>query len=125
MPDLGPVPQRLAVYAETVRHLIAGQFPEWSQLPIASVRNPRWDTFRLGDEMIVRLPSAAEYALAVEKEHRWLPELADQLPVPIPVPLGLGLPDAGYPFRWSSTAGSLARLPSEARSPTPLGSPKT
>ena len=37
----------------------------------------------------------------MEKEHRWLPELGDQLPIPIPVPLGLGLPGAGYPFHWS------------------------
>lgn len=103
MPDLGPVPQRLTVDVEMVRQLIAGQFPQWSQLPIASVRNPGWDnfTFHLGNEMIARLPSAAEYALSVEKEHRWLPELADRLPVPIPVPLGLGHPGAGYPFRWS------------------------
>ena len=36
--------------------------------------------------MLLRLPSAAEHALAVEKEHRWLPELVDQLPIPIPVP---------------------------------------
>ncbi|WP_308208415.1 aminoglycoside phosphotransferase family protein [Paractinoplanes aksuensis] len=62
-----------------------------------------WDnrTFHLGPDMLVRLPSAAEYALAVDKEHRWLPILADQLPLPIPVPLGRGEPDAGYPYPWS------------------------
>lgn len=103
VPDLGPVPQRLAVDVETVRHLVAEQFPEWAQLPVAPVRNPGWDnlTFHIGDEMIARLPSAAEYALAVEKEHRWLPYLADRMPVSIPCPLGLGQPSAGYPFRWS------------------------
>lgn len=103
VPDLGPVPQRLTVDVETVRHLVAEQFTEWSDLPVSQVRNPGWDnfTFHLGDEMLVRLPSAAEYALAVEKEQRWLPELADRLTVPIPVPLGLGKPDAGYPFLWS------------------------
>ena len=103
VPDLGPVPHRQTIDVETVRHLIAGQFPQWSQLPIAPVDNPGWDncTFRLGNEMVARLPSAAEYAVAVEKEHRWLPELAGQLPVPIPVPLGMGRPGAGYPFPWS------------------------
>jgi len=49
----------------------------------------------------VRLPSAAEYALAVEKEHRWLPAFAARLPLPIPVPLAKGEPGAGYPFPWS------------------------
>lgn len=103
MPDLGPAPQRLTVDVETVCHLVAGQFPQWSQRLITPVSNPGWDnlTFHLGDDMLVRLPSAAEYALAVEKEHRWLPELGDQLPIPIPVPLGLGRPGAGYPFHWS------------------------
>ena len=51
--------------------------------------------------MLVRFPSAAEYALAVDKEHRWLPALASQLPLPIPVPLAKGEPGAGYPYSWS------------------------
>jgi aminoglycoside phosphotransferase (APT) family kinase protein len=51
--------------------------------------------------MLVRLPSAAEYALAVDKEHRWLPALAPQLPLPIPVPLAKGEPGADYPYPWS------------------------
>jgi aminoglycoside phosphotransferase (APT) family kinase protein len=51
--------------------------------------------------MTVRMPSAAEYALAVEKEHRWLPVLAPRLPLAIPTPLAKGGPDAGYPFSWS------------------------
>ncbi|MGG2476391.1 phosphotransferase, partial [Rhizobium sp. BR5] len=37
-----------------------------------------WDnrSFRLGDDMLIRLPSAARYVAQVEKEHRWLPVLA-------------------------------------------------
>lgn len=103
VPDLGPAPQRLTVDVETVRQLVADQFPQWSRRPITSVGNPGWDnlTFHLGDDMLVRLPSAAEYEPAVEKEQRWLPELAEQLPTPIPAPLALGLPGAGYPFHWS------------------------
>ncbi|GIJ21231.1 aminoglycoside phosphotransferase family protein [Micromonospora lutea] len=49
----------------------------------------------------MRLPSAAEYALAVEKEHRWLPALAARLPLPIPTPVAKGEPGAGYPYPWS------------------------
>jgi aminoglycoside phosphotransferase (APT) family kinase protein len=97
------VPKRNAVGQDVVRGLVAEQFPQWSQLPIAPVRNGGWDnfTFRLGDDLVVRLPSAAEYALAVEKERRWLPELAPHLPVPIPSPCGNGVPGPGYPYPWS------------------------
>jgi aminoglycoside phosphotransferase (APT) family kinase protein len=51
--------------------------------------------------MSVRLPTAAEYALAVEKEHRWLPVLAPRLPLRIPVPLAKGEPDDGFALHWS------------------------
>ena len=102
-PQLGAPPQRISADAELVRRLVAGQFPQWAGLPVRMVADGGWDnwTFHLGSEMSVRLPSAAEYALAVEKEHRWLPELAAQLPLPIPTPLGKGQPGAGYPFPWS------------------------
>lgn len=83
-----------------MRRLLAEQFPQWAGLPVTPVANGGWDnwTFHLGGEMSVRLPSAAPYAEAVAKEHRWLPRLAPQLPLPVPVPLGLGRPGAGYPF---------------------------
>jgi aminoglycoside phosphotransferase (APT) family kinase protein len=51
--------------------------------------------------MVVRLPSAAEYAQAVQKEQRWLPILAASLPLPVPVPLAQGRPSADYPHPWS------------------------
>jgi aminoglycoside phosphotransferase (APT) family kinase protein len=102
-PDLGPAPQRIDVDVEQVRRLVAGQFPQWAGLPVRAVANGGWDnwTFHLGSRMSVRLPSAAEYALAVDKEHRWLPALAPQLPRPVPVPLAKGEPGAGYPYPWS------------------------
>jgi aminoglycoside phosphotransferase (APT) family kinase protein len=58
-------------------------------------------TFRLGDELAVRLPSAAGYAAAVATEQRWLPVIARTVPLPVPEPLGQGAPDADYPFPWS------------------------
>jgi aminoglycoside phosphotransferase (APT) family kinase protein len=102
-PDLGPAPERITVDAEQVRQLVVDQFPQWAGLPVQPVSNGGWDnwTFHLGDGMLARLPSAAEYALAVDKEHRWLPALAPQLPLTVPTPLAKGEPAAGYPYSWS------------------------
>lgn len=92
-------------YADTqlVRDLVASQFPQWAELPVRPVEQSGWDnrTFHLGDAMIVRLPSAREYEVQVEKEQRWLPWLARRLPLPIPTPLALGNPSPAFPFRWS------------------------
>lgn len=97
------MPERVSVTAAQVRRLVAEQFPHWAGLAVRPVARGGWDnrTFHLGTDMLVRLPSAAEYALAVDKEHRWLPVLAAQLPLPVPVPLAKGEPDAQYPHPWS------------------------
>jgi aminoglycoside phosphotransferase (APT) family kinase protein len=102
-PHLGAVPERIDVPAELVSRLVATQFPQWAGLPVTPVANGGWDnwTFHLGSEMSVRMPSAAEYALAVEKEHRWLPVLAPRLPLPVSAPVAKGAPGEGYPFPWS------------------------
>jgi aminoglycoside phosphotransferase (APT) family kinase protein len=86
-----------------VRRLLVAQFPEWADLPISPVEFDGWDntSFRLGDDMSVRLPSHAAYAAQVEKEHLWLPKLAQFLPLPIPVPLAKGIPSADFPLHWS------------------------
>ena len=86
-----------------VGQLVAAQFPKWADLPIEPVEFDGWDnrTFRLGEDLSVRLPSAQAYAGQVEKEHRWLPRLAAHLPLSIPVPLAMGVPANGYPWHWS------------------------
>ena len=86
-----------------VRRMVAAQFPQWADLPVRSAAVGGWDnrSFRLGEHMIVRLSSAADYSMQVEKEHRWLPKLARLLPLPIPTPLAIGEPVRGYPWRWS------------------------
>lgn len=88
---------------EVARCLIAEQFPQWSDLVIRSVILDGWDntTFRLGEELSVRLPSDAAYVPQVDKEHRWLPVLAPLLPQPIPEPVAKGAPGCGFPAPWS------------------------
>jgi len=94
---------RAGIAAALVRRLIAAQFPQWRDLPVRPVPVDGWDnrTYRLGDELTVRLPTAAGYVPAVAKEHEWLPRLAPHLPVAIPPMRGLGAPGEGYPFPWS------------------------
>lgn len=86
-----------------VQNLIARQFPQWINLPIRAVPNQGWDnrTFRLGDELLVRLPSSQKYAFQVEKEQVWLPKFAPHLSYSIPVPIALGQPEIEYPWKWS------------------------
>lgn len=86
-----------------VQRLISKQFPQWRDLPVQPVAVGGWDnrTFHLGKQMLVRMPSAEEYAMTVEKEQTWLPRLAPLLSLSIPTPLARGEPDESYPWCWS------------------------
>jgi aminoglycoside phosphotransferase (APT) family kinase protein len=89
--------------ASLVRRLLAAQFPQWADLPIAPVRSAGTDNalYRLGDDMVVRLPRIHWAVGQAEKEYRWLPRLAPHLPLAVPLPLALGRPGEGYPWHWS------------------------
>jgi aminoglycoside phosphotransferase (APT) family kinase protein len=86
-----------------VECLVREQFAQWAHLPVTPVEHDGWDnaSFRLGDELSVRLPSSEHYAAQVDKEHRWLPVLAPYLPLPIPRPVAKGVPGCGFPRPWS------------------------
>jgi aminoglycoside phosphotransferase (APT) family kinase protein len=103
--------------AALARRLIDAQFPQWSHLAIEPVEVDGWDnrTFRLGSELSIRLPTGDWYAQQVDKEQRWLPVLAPQLPLPIPTPVARGEPAAGYPYSWSVYRWLDGELASRAR----------
>jgi aminoglycoside phosphotransferase (APT) family kinase protein len=86
-----------------VAHLVAAQFPQWAGLPLARVPSAGTDNtiYRLGSDLLVRLPRVQWAVAQVNKEQRWLPVLAPNLPLAIPVPLGAGEPAEGYPWPWS------------------------
>ncbi|MFF1817667.1 aminoglycoside phosphotransferase family protein [Kribbella sp. NPDC058245] len=94
---------RAGITADLVRRLLADQFPHWAELPITPVKVEGWDnrTYRLGSELTVRLPTAASYVAAIDKEHHWLPILAPSLPVAIPEAVAKGEPGHGYPHPWA------------------------
>lgn len=88
---------------DLARKLIAEQFPEYASLPIVDVEKQGHDnrTYRLGDDMLIRMPTAADYALKVPKEQELLPGLAKRLSVSIPAPIKMGKPSAYYPYPFS------------------------
>lgn len=91
------------ITVEIVTQLIHEQFPQWAHLDIRPVAHSGHDnrTFHLGDEMSIRLPSAASYVPQVEKEQTWLPLLTTQLTLPISLPVAKGKPNHVYPWTWS------------------------
>ncbi|MWV46271.1 phosphotransferase [Paenibacillus sp. HJL G12] len=93
----------IAFTTELVRRLIDTQFPQWRDLTIKPVQQSGHDnrTYRLGNEMTVRLPSHERYASAIEKEQTWLPIFKPHLSLPIPVPVAKGEPTNEYPLPWS------------------------
>lgn len=85
-----------------VRALLEAQHPDLAVLPIKPA-DTGWDNamFRLGDAYALRLPRRSLAADSIRHEQRWLPELANRLPLPIPAPVCFGLPGCGYPWHWS------------------------
>lgn len=86
-----------------VRRLIAGQFPQWAELPITPVDSYGTDhaIYRLGDGLSVRLPRIGWATKQAAREATWLPRLAPHLPLAIPVQVAVGRPAEGYPYAWS------------------------
>ncbi|WP_033298457.1 aminoglycoside phosphotransferase APH(3') [Psychromonas ossibalaenae] len=86
-----------------VKKLVDKQFPQWSSEGISPVEKSGWDnrTFHLGKNMLVRLPSSDDYVSQVEKEQRWLPELAKVASLPIPRPVAKGISSTDFPRPWS------------------------
>ncbi|MFJ6651380.1 aminoglycoside phosphotransferase family protein [Microbacterium sp. NPDC091313] len=79
------------------------QFPRWAELPLREVEHAGNDhrMFRLGEHLVARLPSDAEYVPQVAKEQEWLPRLAPQLPLPIPVIRARGKASPDFDAPWS------------------------
>ena len=85
-----------------VRRLLEEQLPGWATLPLCRVE-PRGTvnaSFRLGDQLLVRLARRDGPTEPGGKEQEWLPALAPLLPLTIPRPVAQGRPTDGYPWYW-------------------------
>ncbi|NEC28310.1 aminoglycoside phosphotransferase family protein [Streptomyces sp. SID8111] len=96
-------PDELDLDAGLVARLIAAQFPRWAGLPVRRLRSSGTENamFRLGTELVVRLPRYPGAVEGVAHEQHWLPRLGPRLPCAVPEPVGLGEPGAGFPWPWS------------------------
>lgn len=112
-----------------VRALLAEQHPDLANRPLKRL-GEGWDNtlWRLGDDLLVRLPRRAMSAPLALHEQRWLGELAARLPLPIPAPVRMGRPSGDYPWHWSvvpwinGVPGDRAPLTNPADAASRLGS---
>ncbi len=96
-----PVPE-VTIDDRLVRDLLAAQRPELAHLPIAELARG-WDNtnFRLGDDLVVRVPHRSEAVPLIELEHRWVPAVAHMVELSVPIPLHAGLPCDQFSWPWS------------------------
>ena len=85
-----------------VRSLLEAQCAQWIDLPLSAAGSGTDNImFRLGDDLLVRLPRTADNARSVRKEQEWLPRLAPLFPSRIPEPIHVGTPTTAFPLAWS------------------------
>jgi len=85
-----------------VRELLRDQQPDLADLALRPVASG-WDNrlWRVGEELAVRLPMTERAPVLLAQEFRWLPELAERLPLPVPTPLRFSEPSERFPRPWA------------------------
>ncbi len=116
MTSMNMPPAEVHIDSALVRALLQEQRPDLADLPLVELTNG-WDNvvYRLGADFTVRFPRRLAAVELVENEQRWLPMLAERLPLPIPAPVWSGRPGCNYPWRWSLCPW----LPGETAAVTP------
>src|SRR6476620_11331294 len=88
---------------ELVRTLVGRVMPDYADAPVRRLASSGSTNalFRLGDELLVRMPRRPGGSAAITKEATWLPILAPTLPVAVPEVVAVFEPDRDYCERWS------------------------
>jgi aminoglycoside phosphotransferase (APT) family kinase protein len=86
-----------------VRRLLGTLSPSYADLALRRFASSGSDNalFRLGADLLVRVPRQPGGTSTIEKEQRWIPYVAPALPVAVPEIVAVGEPGFGYPERWS------------------------
>lgn len=103
MTTTGMHADELDLPVELVRRLLAEQLPQWADLPVHRVSSSGTDNamFRLGDDLVVRMPRIHWARGGVDHEAQWLPLVEGLLPVTTPRLVAVGSPGPAYPWTWS------------------------
>ena len=93
----------IPIDAEMVRGLVGRAMPALADAPVHRLASSGSTNalYRLGEELLVRLPRQPGGSATISKEATWVPVLAPLLPVSVPDVVGVFEPDSGYPERWS------------------------
>jgi aminoglycoside phosphotransferase (APT) family kinase protein len=92
------------VDADSVRRLLVDQFPDLSNRSVTAIDSKGTVNalFRIGDELIARLPLVEKWSDAIEREWKWLPWFSQRIvSVRLPEPVLKGRPAEDYPFPWA------------------------
>jgi aminoglycoside phosphotransferase (APT) family kinase protein len=86
-----------------VRRLLRAQQPQWADLPLRLDEPTGTDhtIYRLGDDLVVRMPIMEYATRQAAREARWVPFLAPRVPLELPMPVAMGEPGEDYPLPWS------------------------
>ena len=87
---------------DLVRALLRDQHPDLADLELRDV-DGGWDNqqWRLGEELAVRLPRTERAPALLRIEQKWLPVLANRLPLPTPIPVRIGTPSSLFEHTWT------------------------
>ncbi|PRY63807.1 aminoglycoside phosphotransferase (APT) family kinase protein [Knoellia remsis] len=88
---------------DLVRSLVDDQCPRWRALELSPMTTSGTEhrTFRLGTDLLVRVPRNDDAETGLRKEIDWLPRLQGRLPLEIPVIEHVGSPSEDYPHAWT------------------------
>jgi aminoglycoside phosphotransferase (APT) family kinase protein len=111
----------LSLDLATVRRLVDHDFPKFAHLALTPLDASGSSNalFRLGGELLVRLPRQPRGSETIRKENRWLPHVEQGLSVAVPRVIGVGEPGFSYPEQWSIVQwidGEAPRVPVEPSS---------